>query len=69
MTTSPHHTYLVPDMSCSHCEAAIRDGVSKLDGVRSIQVDLDTKIVTVEGGDDAAIRAAIDDAGFTVEAA
>ncbi|MCA8970891.1 MAG: heavy-metal-associated domain-containing protein [Planctomycetes bacterium] len=66
MTTSQPHTYLVTDMSCSHCEASIRDGVSKLEGVRSIQVDLDAKTVTVDGGDDDAIRAAIDDAGFTV---
>jgi copper chaperone CopZ len=35
-------------------------------GVESVEVDLDTKLVVVsgEGLDDAAIRAAIDEAGY-----
>ena len=59
-------TYTVPDMSCGHCKAAVTQELSALAGVRSVEVDLDTKLVTVSGEnlDDAALRAAIDDAGY-----
>lgn len=64
--TADPHTYRVPDMTCDHCIAAITGGVRPLEGVTSVDVDLDTKLVTVVGGDDVAIRAAIDDAGFDI---
>ena len=59
-------TYTVPDMSCHHCVVAITEEVSQVDGVDSVQVDLESKRVEVAGPDldDAAIRAAIDDAGY-----
>jgi copper chaperone len=58
--------YTVSGMSCGHCEAAVKEEVSALDGVESVDVDLTTKLVVVrgEGLDDAAIRAAIDEAGY-----
>jgi copper chaperone CopZ len=58
--------YTVEGMSCGHCEAAVKDGVSTLRGVESVAVDLETKLVVVRGDglDDAAIRAAIDEAGY-----
>jgi len=58
--------YLVPGMHCGHCEAAVRDEVSAVPGVESVEVDLETKRVDVAGAplDDAAIRAAIEDAGY-----
>ena len=59
-------TYEVPDMTCGHCVQAITDNVSPLEGVTDLSIDLDTKLVTVVGGDDAAIRGAIDDAGFDI---
>jgi copper chaperone CopZ len=61
-------TYSVPGMSCSHCRAAITAEVEQLAGVTSIEVDLRTKRVSVAGDelDDAAIRAAIDEAGYDV---
>jgi copper chaperone CopZ len=31
-----------------------------------VEVDVEAKLVTVSGGDDAAIRAAIDDAGYDI---
>ena len=62
------HVYSVPGMTCGHCVQAITDGVTPLDGVSSLVVDLDTKVVTVVGGEDDAIRAAIDDAGFDITA-
>jgi len=58
--------YAVPGMSCSHCEAAVREEVTALPGVEGVTVDLETKIVEVRGEalDDGAIRAAIEEAGY-----
>ena len=58
--------YTVSGMSCGHCELAVKEEVSAVEGVESVDVDLTTKLVKVrgEGLDDAAIRAAIDEAGY-----
>jgi copper chaperone CopZ len=67
--TIEQRTYSVPGVSCEHCRAAITAEVEALPGVRAVAVDLDAKRVQVEGValDDAAVRAAIDDAGFDIE--
>jgi copper chaperone CopZ len=59
-------TYSVPDMSCGHCRMAITAEVETVPGVATIDVDLDTKCVTVSGPslDDAALIAAIEEAGY-----
>jgi len=59
-------TYTVSDMTCGHCKQAVTQEVSAVEGVDSVEVDLDTKLVTVVGSslDDAKLRAAIDDAGY-----
>jgi copper chaperone CopZ len=64
-------SYEVPGVSCDHCRAAITSEVEGVAGVRSVDVDLDSRRVTVKGADldDAAIRAAIDEAGYDVESA
>jgi copper chaperone len=60
-------TYAVPDVSCGHCKAAIEGEVGELAAVDAVVVDVDAREVTVEGeADDAAIRAAIEEAGYTV---
>jgi len=53
-------------MSCSHCEHAVHSELLEVAGVESVLVDLETKLVTVRGValDDAALRAAIDEAGY-----
>ena len=58
--------YLVPDVSCDHCKHAVSSGLSSVPGVSSVDVDLETKVVTVRGDhlDDDALRAAIEDAGY-----
>ena len=58
--------YLVPGMHCVHCVAAVEEEVSTVPGVESVAVDLVTKRVDVAGEplDDAAIRAAIEEAGY-----
>jgi copper chaperone CopZ len=63
--------YLVPGMSCSHCEVAVTEEVTKVHGVAAVEVDLAAKIVRVRGTelDGDAIVAAIDDAGYDALAA
>ncbi len=61
-------TYFVPGVSCGHCRAAITAEVEKLEGVSSVDVDLEAKRVAVAGAelDDDAVRNAIDEAGYDV---
>jgi copper chaperone len=64
MTT---RTYVVPTISCAHCKAAIEGEVSQVTGVEVVDVDIDSKVVRVDGdAADADIRAAIDEAGYEV---
>jgi copper chaperone CopZ len=53
-------------MHCDHCAAAVREEVGSVPGVSSVDVDLETKVVLVQGErlDDGAIRAAIEEAGY-----
>ncbi|MFL0576120.1 heavy-metal-associated domain-containing protein [Brevibacterium luteolum] len=65
-------TITVSGMTCEHCERAVKEELSALEGVRSVDVDL------VAGGDssvriesdaelsDTAIAAAVDEAGYEV---
>ena len=62
-------SYRVPGMTCEHCKAAVMTEISAVRGVESVAVDLDTKLVKVSGTllEEAALRAAIDDAGYEAE--
>lgn len=60
-------TFRVPGMTCGHCEKAVTDEMMKITGVESVQIDLDTKSVTVSSDSAlvwADVEAAIDEAGF-----
>jgi copper chaperone len=61
-------TFTVPGMTCGHCEASVKREVGSVIGVDAVDVDLQTKLVTVSGAalDHDAIVAAIDEAGFDV---
>lgn len=61
-------TYSVPGISCGHCRTAITGEVTQLAGVVAVDVDLHSKVVTVTGAgvDHAAVRDAIDEAGYDV---
>ncbi len=64
MTTT---TFLVPGMTCGHCQGAVTDELSKINGVIKVDVDLDSKVVSVESSaaiEWQAIADAIDEAGF-----
>jgi copper chaperone CopZ len=60
----------VPGMTCAHCEAAVKQELGSVPGVDHVEVDLATKLVTVAGSqlDPAALRAAVDEAGYEVTA-
>jgi copper chaperone CopZ len=59
-------SYTVLAMHCGHCERAVKEEVSAVAGVSDVAVDLETKVVTVTGSsfEDAAVRAAIAEAGY-----
>ncbi len=68
MQTLSATTYAVPGMTCEHCRMAITAEVTRVDGVAAVDVDLDAKRVVVSGAfSDAAVREAIDEAGYDVE--
>jgi copper chaperone len=58
--------YSVPALHCAHCERAVKEEIGAVPGVDSVEVDLDAKHVLVRGRalDDAALRAAIAEAGY-----
>lgn len=56
--------YSVPEISCEHCVTAITAEVSQVPNVASVDVNVDAKTVTVQGGDSAQVLAAIDEAGY-----
>jgi copper chaperone len=60
-------TYSVPGISCDHCKNAIEGEVGQVPGVEQVLVDVPARTVAVDGpAADAAILAAIDEAGYEV---
>lgn len=59
---------LVEGMSCGHCEKAVKNALGELEGVKSVEVDLASKKVEVEGENlqDNIIKEAIEEAGYEV---
>lgn len=57
--------YLVPAIHCGHCKAAIESEVGGVAGVERVEVDIDSKKVTVEGeATEDAVLAAMSEAGY-----
>ena len=64
-------TYTVVGMTCGHCVKSVTEEVSQVPGVSDVQVDLASGGLTVVGAadvDDAAVRAAVEEAGYEVAA-
>lgn len=59
-------TYTVPKIHCGHCAMSIREEVSEVAGVETVDVDVDTRVVTIHGEhlSDGDLRAAIREAGY-----
>ncbi|WP_433786863.1 heavy-metal-associated domain-containing protein [Actinomycetospora sp. CA-101289] len=64
------NTYTVTGMTCDHCVASVREEVGEVPGVSDVDVDLASGrvLVTSESPlDDAAVRAAVEEAGYQLE--
>ncbi|MFD7283077.1 heavy-metal-associated domain-containing protein [Streptomyces sp. NPDC059862] len=59
--------YKVSGMTCGHCEGAVSQEISALDGVTAVTAVAKTGEVTVTSAaplDEEAVRAAVDEAGY-----
>ncbi|MFF5757443.1 heavy-metal-associated domain-containing protein [Streptomyces longwoodensis] len=59
--------YKVSGMTCGHCEGAVSQGISTLEGVTAVTAAAKTGEVTVTSTaalDEEAVRAAVDEAGY-----
>ncbi|MDT0278078.1 heavy-metal-associated domain-containing protein [Blastococcus goldschmidtiae] len=66
MTTT---SYTVVGMTCGHCVNAVTEEVSAVPGVSTVDVDLESGGLTVTSDapvDEAAVRAAVEEAGYSV---
>ena len=55
----------VEGMSCNHCAARVEDAVSGVEGVDEVHVDLNAKLLTVNGSADRSlVEQAVRDAGY-----
>jgi len=68
MGAQTEKTYTVDGMTCGHCRAAVLEEVGAVSGVDAVDVDLESGRMAVRGGDldDAAIAAAVLEAGYAV---
>lgn len=60
-------TVTVTGMSCGHCATSVREEITEIPGVRAVDVDLVSGNVTIGSDgvvDAAAIRTAVEDAGY-----
>ena len=68
MVRETQRMYAVEGMTCGHCRAAVAREVGAVDGVTGVEVDLASGRLTVrgEGVQDAAVAAAVVEAGYVV---
>jgi copper chaperone len=62
-------TYVVSGMTCEHCVNSVRNEIGRIPGVSAVDVDLSSGGVTVTSAgplDVDAVRAAVDEAGYTL---
>ena len=69
MSETQTYTYqgAVTGMTCGHCVASVSEEVQEIPGVRDVAVVLETGAVTITSAepiDDAAVRAAVEEAGY-----
>lgn len=60
--------YQVTGMTCGHCEMSVREEVGEIPGVRSVEVSHESgvlRVVSEQGVDDAAVLAAVTEAGYS----
>jgi len=65
--SSPTRTYTVAGMTCAHCASSVTSEVAKVPGVVDVNVELSTgalRISTDRPVDDAAVKGAVEEAGY-----
>ena len=65
--SSPTRTYTVAGMTCAHCASSVTSEVAKVPGVVDVDVELSTgalRISTDRPADDAAVKGAVEEAGY-----
>jgi copper chaperone len=63
-------TLKAPDIVCGGCAGSIKNALGKIEGIKQIEVDVDTKNVSIEHDDNVSrekLEAILDDIGFPVE--
>lgn len=70
MSELEQRTFNVAGMTCEHCVAAVSAEVGALTGVSGVDVDLASGELVVRGSDiqDDAVRAAVEEAGYSLAA-
>ena len=66
---STTQTYTVTGMTCGHCVASVTEEVEEIPGVENVEVVLETGSLTITSSDpidDAAVQAAVEDAGYAL---
>jgi copper chaperone len=61
-------TYTVTGMTCDHCVRSVEEEVGEVAGVRAVEVELASGLLTVSGErfSDDAVRGAVAEAGYRV---
>ena len=61
-------TYSVSGMTCGHCAQAVSTEVEAIAGVSTVDVDVESGTLTVEGDGftDEQVAAAVDEAGYAI---
>lgn len=60
-------TVTVTGMTCGHCATSVREEISDIAGVRTVDVDVASGAVTIDSDvpvDTAAIKTAVEEAGY-----
>ena len=63
-------TVVAPDIVCGGCAGAIKKALGKVGGISQVEVDVDTKTVSVEHNNEVSrqkIVEVLDDAGFPTD--
>jgi copper chaperone len=64
---STTQTYTVTGMTCGHCVASVTEEVQEVPGIEDVDVVLESGSLTItssEPVDEAAVRAAVEEAGY-----
>lgn len=68
MSATERETFTVEGMTCEHCVRAVSEEVGRVPGVSGVDVVLDSGTLVVDGDpiDREAVRAAVEEAGYSL---